>query len=66
MPLFGHHIAVEFFGHEFSPETPMEHVMAFGITGVVLALVAYGAYAAVRDFRRWLRRDPDLPATRPG
>ena len=66
MPLFGHHVAVEFFGHEFSPETPMEHVLAFGITGVVLALVAYGAYAATRDFRHWLRRHKDQPATRPG
>jgi hypothetical protein len=64
MPLFGHHIGVEFFGHEFSPETPMEHVMAFGLTGVVLALVVYGAYAAVRDFRRWLRRPTEQPATR--
>lgn len=54
MSLFAHHVGVEFFGHEFAPETPMEHVMAFGITGVFLALVAYGAYAGVRDLRRWL------------
>ena len=54
MPLYGHHVAVEFFGHEFAPETPLEHLMAFGVTGVVLALVAYGAYAGVRDFCRWL------------
>ncbi len=64
MPLFGHHIAVEFFGQEFSPETPLEHVCAFGLTGVVLALVGYGAYAAVRDFRRWLRRPAEQPAPR--
>jgi hypothetical protein len=56
MSLFGHHVAVEIFGHEFAPETPMEHVMAFGLTGIVLLLVAYGTYAAVRDFRRWLRQ----------
>ena len=52
MPLFAHHIGVEILGHEFSPETPMEHAVAFGITGVVLALIAYGAYAAVRDSQR--------------
>ena len=56
MPLFGHHIGVEFFGHEFSPETPMEHVMVFGITAVVFALMAYGAYAALRDLSRWRQR----------
>jgi hypothetical protein len=53
MGLFAHHLGVEFFGHEFAPETTLEHVMAFGITGIVLALTVYGAYAAVRDLRRW-------------
>jgi hypothetical protein len=56
MSFFAHHIGVEFFGHEFSPETPMEHAVAFGVTGVVVALVVYGAYAGVRDLRRWLRQ----------
>jgi hypothetical protein len=55
MSLFAHHIAVELFGREYSPETPMEHAVAFGLTGVVLALTAYGAYAVVRDLRRRLR-----------
>lgn len=53
MHLFGHHIGVEIMGREFSPETPMEHVIMFGITGVVLLLMSYGAYALVRDVRRW-------------
>ena len=64
MPLFGHHVAVEFFGHELAPETTLEHVMAFGVTGVILALVVYGAYAAVRDFRRWLHRSSPDRVTR--
>lgn len=55
MTLLAHHIGVEFFGHEFSPETPLEHAVAFGLTGVFLALTAYGAYAAIRDLRRGLR-----------
>jgi hypothetical protein len=55
MILLGHHIAVEILGREFSPETPLEHAVAFGVTGLVLALVVYGTYAAVRDLRRWLR-----------
>jgi hypothetical protein len=55
MALWAHHVAVEFFGREFSPETPLEHVMVFGITGVALGLMIYGACAAVRDLRRWRR-----------
>ena len=30
MFLFAHHMAVEFFGREFAPQTPLEHVCAFG------------------------------------
>jgi hypothetical protein len=52
MILFGHHVAVELFGREFSPQTPMEHAVAFGLTGLFLALTIYGAYAAIRDLRR--------------
>jgi hypothetical protein len=56
MGLWAHHIAVEVFGREFSPETPLEHVMVFGISGVALGLMFYGAWAVVRDWRRWRRR----------
>ncbi len=56
MPLFAHNVAVELFGREYSPQTPLEHVMAFGVTGIVLGLVMYGAYAGVRDVTRWLTR----------
>lgn len=55
MALLAHHIGVELFGREFSPETPMEHVVAFGVAGVMLALMLYGSYAALRDFRKWRR-----------
>ena len=65
MQLFGHHIGVEIFGTEFAPETPLEHVMAFGIVGLVLSLAAYGAYAAVRDLRRRSREARERPATPP-
>jgi hypothetical protein len=56
MILFAHHMAVEILGREFSPETPMEHAVVFGLSAVVLSLIGYGAYAGVRDFRQW-RRD---------
>ena len=56
MSLFGHHMGVEILGREFAPETPMEHVVAFGITAVVLGLMTYGAIALVRDLLRWRRR----------
>jgi hypothetical protein len=52
MTLFAHHVAVELFGREFAPQTPLEHALAFGATGLVLALALYGAYAAVRDVVR--------------
>ncbi|MBL8794668.1 MAG: hypothetical protein JNM56_12245 [Planctomycetia bacterium] len=55
MNLLAHHFGVELFGREFSPETPMEHVVTFGVTGLMLSLMVYGAYAAARDFRRWRR-----------
>jgi hypothetical protein len=63
MGLLGHHIAVEIFGREFAPQTPLEHVLAFGGTALVLALTGYGAYAAVRDLlRAWRRRAGQRPA----
>lgn len=64
MILFAHHIGVEFFGHEWSPETPMEHFVAFSISGLVLALMVYGAYAGVRDLRRWLHARKTRAAVR--
>ncbi len=57
MRLLAHHIGIEILGREFSPETPMEHVMVFGIGLVFLVLMGYGAYALVRDVRRWRRGD---------
>jgi hypothetical protein len=61
MNLFAHHVGVELFGREFAPETPAEHVMAFAIVACVVALTVYGAFAAVRDLRRWRNR-PEVPA----
>ncbi len=59
MVLFGHHtqgfLEIEIMGQPF-PTGPMEHGIAFGVTGVALLLILYGAYAGVRDFCRWLRR----------
>ncbi|MCI0459094.1 MAG: hypothetical protein L0Z62_19225 [Gemmataceae bacterium] len=56
MTLFAHHIEVELFDLiHICPETPMEHAIAFTVGGVLLALLVYGAYAAVRDVRRWLK-----------
>ena len=44
MFMFAHHVAVELFGREYSPRTPLEHVCAFTVVGLVLALAAYGAW----------------------
>jgi hypothetical protein len=42
--LFAHHVAVELFGREYSPQTPLEHACAFTAVGIVLALAVYGAW----------------------
>jgi hypothetical protein len=59
MPLFGHHaegyFEIEIMGKPF-PDGPTEHVLAFGFTAVALVLMAYGAFAAVRDLLRWRKR----------
>jgi hypothetical protein len=44
MLVFAHHVAVELFGREFSPQTPLEHVCAFGAVGLILATSAYGTW----------------------
>ena len=44
MFLFAHHMAVELFGHEFSPHGPIQHVCVFGAIGLVLGLSTYGAW----------------------
>ena len=44
MFLFAHHMAVELFGHEFSPQGPFQHACTFGAIGLVLALSTYGAW----------------------
>jgi hypothetical protein len=44
MLVFAHHVAVELFGREFSPHTPLEHVCAFGAVGLILATSAYGTW----------------------
>jgi hypothetical protein len=56
MYLWAHHMGVEFLGHEFAPETPMEHAIFLSVAVVVLGLMSYGAYAAWRDFRSWRAR----------
>lgn len=59
MLLLAHHVAVEIFGREYAPRTPLEHGVAFAAVGLVLALATYGAWslagkamAAVRARRR--------------
>ncbi len=44
MILFAHHMAVELFGREFSPHTPLDHIAVFGVLGLVLGLSGYGAW----------------------
>jgi hypothetical protein len=59
MVVFGHHtdgfFQMEIMGREF-PTGMTEHGLAFAATALVLGLVAYGAYAVLRDTRRWFVR----------
>jgi hypothetical protein len=59
MSLFAHHMAVELFGREFSPQGPFQHVCVFGAISLMLALSAYGAWTLALkaiDARRSRRR----------
>ena len=62
MGLFAHHmngfVDIEIMGYELTPEGPTEHVIAAVIVTVMALLMAYGAYALVRDLFRWRRREP--------
>ena len=60
MGLLAHHIGIEILGQEYSPQTPAEHVMWLAVTLVLLALMGYGTWSLVRDFRHWRRRANDL------
>jgi hypothetical protein len=51
MIVFAHHMAVELFGREFSPQTPLEHICAFGAVGLILGLATYGAWSLVAKLR---------------
>jgi hypothetical protein len=54
MALLAHHIEVELFDLiHIHPETPLDHAVAFGVSGLLLLLIIYGAYAMVRDLGRW-------------
>ena len=59
MSLFAHHadafFQIEINGQPF-PSGMTEHTIAFGLTAVAAALVAYGAYAALRDLLKWRQR----------
>jgi hypothetical protein len=59
MALLAHHtdgfLQIEIMGQPF-PTGPMEHGIAFGVTGIAVVFILYGMYAGVRDLRRWLRR----------
>jgi hypothetical protein len=44
MFVFAHHMAVELFGREFSPQGVFEHVCAFVVIGFLFATSAYGTW----------------------
>jgi hypothetical protein len=61
MRLFAHHaegvlqslgLDIDINGEPF-PNGPTEHVIALVVVLVMTGLMAYGAYALVRDWRRW-------------
>jgi hypothetical protein len=64
MSLFAHHmkgfIDLEIMGYELTPEGTTEHIIAAAIVGVMAVLMAYGAYALIRDMIRWRRRSANV------
>jgi hypothetical protein len=64
--IFGHHaqgflqsmgLDIDVNGKPF-PDGPAEHVIALIVLLVMAVLMSYGAFAMVRDFLRWRRREP--------
>lgn len=54
-----HHVAVELFGREYSPRTPLEHACAFGLVGIILALSVYGGWTLGTKVAAKLRTSPN-------
>lgn len=57
LSLVAHHaeafFKVEIFGRDYPDDGMTEHVIVYGIATAVLALMSYGIYAGIRDYRRW-------------
>jgi hypothetical protein len=61
MQLFAHHVEINLFDLVvIESETMPEHVVLIATTAVVVAFIAYGIRAAVRDARAWLGRRRDI------
>jgi hypothetical protein len=55
MFLIAHHMAVELFGREYSPQTPLEHACVFAVLGLILSLAAYGAWTLAHKVKSHVR-----------
>ena len=44
MPLFAHHMAVELFGREYSPQTTFEHICVFAALALLMTTSAVGTW----------------------
>ena len=57
LSLLAHHaeafLKVEVFGRDYPNDGMTEHVIFYGIAIAALALMSYGIYAGIRDYRRW-------------
>ncbi|MFM8538636.1 MAG: hypothetical protein ACKOES_11290 [Planctomycetaceae bacterium] len=63
MPLVAHHVEINLFDLiVIEPETMPEHAVLAAVSAVLVALVCYGARAAIRDMRSWLERRRDTAA----
>jgi hypothetical protein len=60
--LFAHHVALELFGYEFSPQGPFQHICAFTVVGLVLTLAVYGGWTLVRQLMGRLGSRPEVRA----
>jgi hypothetical protein len=55
MPLFAHHMAVEFLGHEYSPHGTFQHVCVFLAIGTIAATSALGTGVLLSRALAWWR-----------
>src|SRR5262249_4565468 len=63
MLFFAHHMGVEIFGREFSPQGPVQHLLVFLVLGFIAATSAYGTWCLAARLIERVRQPKKLDGT---